>query len=196
MGKLAGLHWHLTTMMTRVMLRRLHRAELGAGLRALGLPVVSRAPGSRIFIGERAVLCSHSKGTALGVSRPVILRTLADGALLAIGDDCGASGAVICAAQSVRIGDRCLIGAGVKIFDTDFHPQSPANRRYARPDWPRISKPVTIGDDVFLGTGAIICKGVAIGDGSIVAAGSVVVSSVTAGTIVAGNPARPVKVLP
>jgi acetyltransferase-like isoleucine patch superfamily enzyme len=85
---------------------------------------------------------------------------------------------------------RCLIGADVMIFDTDFHPHSPNGRRHARPDWQHISRPVTIGNDVFIGTRVIICKGVTIGNGSIIAAGSVVSGDVPSNSVFAGNPAR------
>lgn len=195
MIRITQLYWKLTTVATRVMAKRIYKIEVGHSLRAMGLPIIDVKPGSRIKIGNKAVLCSDSKGTALGVARPVILRTLTPEASLEIGNDCGASGVVICAAQKITIGDRCLIGADVKIFDTDFHPHSPHNRRYTVPNWNTISKPVAIGNDVFLGTGTIICKGVNIGNGAIVAAGSIVVSDVPENTIVAGNPAAPVKVL-
>jgi acetyltransferase-like isoleucine patch superfamily enzyme len=80
------------------------------------------------------------------------------------------------------------------IFDTDFHPHAPVDdkgipRRYANPDWPTISAPVVIGDDVFLGTRSIVTKGVTIGSGSIIAAGSVVTRSIPPGVIAAGAPA-------
>ena len=58
------------------------------------------------------------------------------------------------------------------------------------------SSPITIGDAVWIGTGATILKGVAIGDGTIVAKASVVTKNVPAFSIVAGNPARVVKELP
>ncbi len=195
MGKLTHLYWKATTVAARVLAKHLYKIQLGHSLRAMGMPIFDVKPGSQMKIGDKVVLCSDPKGTALGVARPVILRTLTPTASLVIGNDCGASGAVICAAQEVTIGDRCLIGADVKIFDTDFHPHAPDNRRYTVPDWDTISKPVSIGRDVFLGTGAIICKGVCIGDGAIVAAGSIVVSDVPENTVVAGNPAKPVKVL-
>lgn len=158
-------------------------------------PILERAEGSQIRIGARAVLCSDPAGTALGVRAPVILRTLAPGATIDIGDDTGISGGVICAAKLVQIGRRCLIGADCMIFDTDFHQRDPNNRRYAKPDWARISRPVIIGDDVFLGARATITKGVTIGNGAIVGAGAVVTRDVPAGAIVAGNPARILKFL-
>ena len=54
--------------------------------------------------------------------------------------------------------------------------------------------PVKIGDNVWIGMGAVILKGVTIGDNSVVAAGAIVTKSIPANTIVAGNPAEVVKV--
>jgi acetyltransferase-like isoleucine patch superfamily enzyme len=118
------------------------------------------------------------------------------GAKIEIGEDAGISGSSLVAAVSVLIGARVLIGAGARIFDTDFHPLTAKNRRYES-DWTKIpAAPVVIEDDVFIGTGAIVCKGVTIGKGSIVAAGAVVVKDVPPMTIVGGNPAKPIGNVP
>ncbi len=167
--------------------------KVGQGTRFSGLPILHRARSGTIALGLRVSVVSRSRHTALGVQQPVILRCLTPTATISIGDDTGLSGAVICAASSISIDRRCLIGANVAIFDTDFHPIAAENRRYAVPDWPAISRPVKIGDDVFIGTRAIVTKGVSIGDGAIVAAGSVVTRDVPARTIVAGNPAQVIR---
>ena len=177
------------------LLMRLLGVEVGVGSRFSGLPIVTRVGKSVISIGSRVSLVSRARSTALGVQQPVILRCLTSQSRIIIGDDVGFSGTVICSAVSVTIGKRCLFGANVAIFDTDFHPITPVNRRYAVPEWPKISSPVVIGDDVFIGTRAIITKGVTIGNGAIVAAGSVVTKDVAAHTIVGGNPARIVRSL-
>ncbi|WP_420096242.1 acyltransferase [Brevibacterium sediminis] len=86
----------------------------------------------------------------------------------------------------VTIGDRVTISSKVTIVTHDgtgwlYSDEKGRRYRYAR---------VTIGSDVFVGTGAIIMPGVRIGDRCVVGAGSVVTSSVPDGTVVAGNPAR------
>ncbi len=163
--------------------------DFGAGVRALGRPIVDRFPESDITIGDRTVLCSSSRWTALGVSHPLILRTVRSGARIRIGAETGISGGSICAAVSVEIGSRCLLGADVLIVDTDFHAIEPIGRR-TNTDWSRIGcAPVHIGDDVFIGARAIILKGVSVGAGAVIGAGSVVTRSVPEGVIVAGNPA-------
>jgi acetyltransferase-like isoleucine patch superfamily enzyme len=165
----------------------------GEELQAYGWPIVSLAQTSQVRLGSRVVLCSLPKFTALGVCNPVILRTLRPGATITIGDDCGLSGTVICAAQSVFVGQQCLLGANVTIVDTDFHPISAAGRRFSN-DWAQIGvAPVRIEDNVFIGTGAFIGKGVHIGEGAVVGAGAVVVADVPAGHVVAGNPARVIR---
>lgn len=164
--------------------------SFGKGVTLLGVPIIRRHDASQIVIGDRVMIISSSRWTDLGVSHPTVLRTLRTGAQLRIGADSGISGGSICAARSVEIGERCLIGADVMICDTDFHPLSPDNRRYGN-DWGDIGVlPVKIGNDVFIGTRAIVLKGVEIGDGAVIGAGSVVTSSVQRRTIVVGNPAR------
>lgn len=164
--------------------------ELGADVRFYGLPIVGKAPTSTIQVGARSVLCSSSRFTALSVAKPVTMRTLRPGAVIRIGEDCGLSGTVICAANSVHIGDQCLIGADVHIVDTDFHPIDPSRRRFTSDPAFVASAPIHIGRNVFLGAGVVVLKGVTIGDDAVVGAASVVTRAVPAGAIAAGNPAR------
>ena len=88
----------------------------------------------------------------------------------------------ITCASSIQIGNDCTIARGVVIRDYDGHEIEDDN--YS------ISKPIVIGDHVWIGNRAIILKGVNIGDGSIIAAGSVVTKNVPAGCIAAGVPAK------
>ncbi|MFA4943139.1 MAG: DapH/DapD/GlmU-related protein [Lentisphaeria bacterium] len=155
-----------------------------------GLPIISLAASSSIRIGNHAYLISRPKNTALGVNHPVILRTLKPDARLQIGDHFKASGVTICAAQSVTIGNRVMMGANVTVVDTDFHSSDPAVRFSPRDAEMAKTAAVTIGDDVFVGMNAMIMKGVSIGNAAIIGAGAVVVKDVPAGTIVAGNPAK------
>lgn len=167
--------------------------EVAKDVSAYGWPVLSMAKNSRIAIGARTVLCSESNFTALGVNHPVVLRTLSEGAEIVIGEDTGISGATICAASSIRIGQNCLIGANVMIVDTDFHSINPQNRRYNKNQAEIATAPVNVGSNVFLGAGVIVLKGVTIGDNSVVGAGSVVVHDIPASVVAAGNPAKLLK---
>ena len=162
---------------------------LGGNLCLYGMPIVTMVEESAIKLGDNVVLCSESASTALGVSRPVILRTLRPGARITVGSNSGLSGTVICAAAAVDIGEECLIGADVQIVDTDFHAIEPQGRRFSHPAGIEAS-PVRIGRNVFVGTGSKILKGVSIGDDSVIGAGSIVTRDIPPGVIAAGNPAR------
>lgn len=193
LNKIQGLEFKLWSLAAHFVVRP--RVRGGEGLRCLGLPIIRQNQYGQIELGRNVVLVSRSQGTALGVAHSIVLRCLTPSSVICIGDDSGLSGTTVCAAQSVTIGARCLFGADVLIFDTDFHNHDWHNRRYSKPDWLRISKPVTIGNDVFIGTRAIVQKGVSVGDGAIVAAGSIVTADVPPHTIVAGNPARVIRKL-
>ena len=91
----------------------------------------------------------------------------------------------------IRIGARSLLGSEVTIYDSDFHDLRPERRRDGQP---RMA-PVELGEDVFVGDGAMILKGVSIGAHSVIGAGSVVVASIPAGVVAAGNPARVIRPL-
>lgn len=172
------------------------RASVGPGVMCWGAPIISMERDSSIVLGENVVLCSLSSHTALGVNHPVVLRTLWPGAKLVLGKDTGVSGATICAAREVVIGERCLFGANVQIVDTDFHPIAVENRRFEVRESRIAASPVRIGNDVFLGANTWVLKGVTIGDGSVVGAGSVVTRSIPPGCIAAGNPAKVIGTVP
>lgn len=90
----------------------------------------------------------------------------------------------------VRIGANCLLAPGVHIY-TAGHPLDAALRRSGA----EFGKPVTLGDDVWVGGRAVINPGVTIGDRVVVASGSVVTRDVPADVVVGGNPARILKQL-
>ena len=94
-------------------------------------------------------------------------------------------GCVILDCAAVTIGDRVLLGPGVQIYAAT-HPLDPAERAAG---W-ESAKPVTIGDDVWIGGAAILCPGVTVGAGSVIGAGSVVTKDVPPGVVAAGNPCR------
>jgi len=96
-----------------------------------------------------------------------------------------ANSLVLCA-ESVSIGDNCAISWGVQIMDSDIH-------QIASPSRSNSVKPISIGDNVWIGSRATILKGVTIGDGAIIAAGAVVTKDVPPNTVVGGNPAKVIK---
>ena len=89
----------------------------------------------------------------------------------------------------VTIGDYTLFGPAVQIY-TATHPLEAELRRTRE-----FAKPITIGSDVWIGGGAILCPGVTIGDKTVIGAGSVVTRDIPANVFAAGNPCRVIRPL-
>ncbi|WP_409301027.1 sugar O-acetyltransferase [Peribacillus sp. SCS-155] len=106
-----------------------------------------------------------------------------------IGEDFYANyNCVILDVCKVKIGDNCMLGPGVHIY-TANHPLDPEERLSGL----EYGKPVTIGNNVWIGGGAIINPGVTIGDHAVIASGAVVSKDVPKKTVVGGNPAKVIK---
>ncbi|MFE3900458.1 sugar O-acetyltransferase [Streptomyces sp. NPDC059153] len=88
----------------------------------------------------------------------------------------------------ITIGRDCQIGPNVQLL-TPTHPVEPQPRR----DKLEAAKPITIGDNVWLGGGAIVLAGVSIGDNSVIGAGAVVTKDIPANVVAVGNPARVIR---
>ncbi|WP_203249086.1 maltose acetyltransferase domain-containing protein [Sporosarcina beigongshangi] len=88
----------------------------------------------------------------------------------------------------IRIGDNCMMAPGVHIY-TATHPLDPTERNSGA----EYGKPVTIGDNVWIGGRAVINPGVTIGHNVVIASGAVVVKDVPDNVVVGGNPARIIK---
>ena len=94
------------------------------------------------------------------------------------------------ASDRIEVGKDCMIGPFCYITDHDHGNGSEAPRATQ----PLLSRPVRIGDNVWIGAGAIILKGVEVGDHAVIGAGAVVTHSVAERQIVAGIPAKPISV--
>lgn len=94
------------------------------------------------------------------------------------------AGCIVLDHADVRIGARSMLGPNVQIYTVEHH-RDPALRATGL----ERARPVTIGEDVWIGGGAIILGGVTIADRAIVGAGSVVTKDVPADAFAAGNPA-------
>ncbi|MBL8131242.1 MAG: acetyltransferase [Anaerolineae bacterium] len=146
-----------------------------------------------MHFGAHLTLRSLAASNPLAPNHPVVLTTREAGAALTIGEYVGITGGAVVCAQRVSIGSHVMIGANSIICDTDFHPLDAAVRRERPLD--AATAPVIIEDDVFIGMGCLILKGVTIGRGSVIGAGSVVTRDVPAGVIAAGSPARVIRAL-
>ena len=133
------------------------------------------------------------------------LLVFAHGGQISVGEWCFlGEGSRIWSSCSINIGDRVLISHNVNIFDSLTHPLN-AHSRHEQfksimisghpPKLDLDEKPVTIGNDVWIGANANILRGVNLGEGAVVGAGAVVSKDVPPFTIVAGNPAATVREL-
>lgn len=152
--------------------------ELGRRPRATGLLPHVRNLGE-MRLGSHLVVSGRQFRSAL--------TTGPEGSLV-IGDELLLNqGATVHADLSVTIGDHVYLADLCAVYDTDFHDVEPgtAVRR----------APVTIGDNAWIGRGALVLPGVSVGAHAVVAAGAVVTSDVPPATLVAGVRARPVRSL-
>jgi acetyltransferase-like isoleucine patch superfamily enzyme len=160
-----------------------------------GFTVLYAFPKSKIdFIGKGITVESQPLSNLLGLcQRSIIIARY--GGKIEIGEHCGISGSTIYAWESIKIGKYTRIGANCKIIDNDFHPIELAyrhkglNKEYTR------REPIEIGEDCFVGANSIILKGTKLGDNVIVGAGSVVHGTFPDNCVIAGNPAKVVKML-
>lgn len=96
---------------------------------------------------------------------------------------------VVLDAARITIGSNVLFGPGVQLYAAT-HPLDAPTRRTLE-----LARPITIGDDCWLGGGAIVCPGVSIGTGCVIGAGAVVTKDIPPYSLAVGNPARVVKSL-
>ena len=157
----------------RLHLKRLNdSADDQTGLRQQVLKQLIPAQGKSLWI-EPPFFCDY--GTNISVGDKVFLNF-----------NC-----TILDVMKVSIGNNVLIGPSVQIY-TAMHPTNWMERSGGL----EFAKPVTIGDDVWIGGAAVICPGVTIGSRAIIGAGSVVTRDIPDNVFAAGNPCRVIKTIP
>lgn len=137
--------------------------------------IVHLKQGSRLETGGWVYV---SPGARIAVGRD---------ARLAIGESTYFTGGTVLCTESIEIGESCAIGWDVTIMDSDMHPL------VVEGEPSPMTKPIKIGNHVWIGAGARILKGVTIGDGAVIAGGAIVTKEVAPRTLVGGNPARLLK---
>ena len=178
----------------QIVVRALHSpSNVAQVLRAqLALRACNRAPWTVRLRGSVAV--ENHGSIELGErvrldGRTVRIELVANGGRISIGDGSFVNyGASISSHASVTIGSNVLIGNYALIMDSDYHDVHDHSL-------PGVSAPIVIEDDAWIGTRAMILKGVRIGRGAVVAAGAIVTSDVAPRTLVAGPTARVVREL-
>jgi len=96
---------------------------------------------------------------------------------------------VVLDAEKVTIGSNVFFGPGVQLY-TASHPLEAEMRRTHA-----ISKPITIGNDCWIGGNSVVCPGVTIGNGAVIGAGSVVTKDIPDHSLAVGNPAKVIRKL-
>jgi len=166
---------------------RFQGGKIGEGAKIRGRLFV-RNRGGNLIIGKGVDITSSRRINTAGLTDRVTITVQAD-ATLEIGDFSGISNSTIYCANNIRIGNYVLIGVDCRIYDWDFHPISHLDRR--NPLQPNVkSAPIIIEDDVFIGAGCFVLKGVTIGQGAIIASGSVVSRSIPSFQLWGGSPAK------
>lgn len=157
-----------------------------------GLPIIDIKNGSDLLIGRNVTLNSRNRGYHVNLFGPVKIMADQFGAVIKIGDGTRIHGACIHSTGFIEIGSNCLIAGNCQIFDSNGHELSFENVGQ-RINTKGKSKPIKIGDNVWIGANSIILPGVEIGSGSVIGANSVVSKSVPPMCLAAGNPAKIIK---
>ena len=185
----------ITTRYTRLYLRS-NGVRLGKACLSNGVPELELSISGQLTIGEDLQMQNGPHYNMIGRQQKCYL-VVGKGAVLTIGDHVGLSGTAIVCHDRVSIGDHTLIGMNCVIYDTDFHNLDYRERAVIHEDYSTAAtRPVAIGNNVFIGAHSTILKGVSIGDRAIIAAGSVVTNNIPAGEIWGGNPARFIRKTP
>ncbi len=167
------------------------KIRYGKGVRFWSSLYAVRYPGSSISIGDHCAFRSDGNSNMIGLNRKCMLSTHSAQAVISIGNHCGFSGTVIGAKEKISIGNDVMCGANTLITDFDWHGILPHERKTSSGD----SQPIHIGNNVFIGYGSIVLKGVTIGENSVIGANSVVTRDIPANVIAGGNPCKVIKPL-
>ena len=184
-----------TTHYTRLWFRA-NGATVGKPFLSNGMPELEMSISGSLTIGRDLQLQNGLHYNMIGRQQKCYF-VIGKNADVIIGDHVGLSGTAIVCHERITIGNHVRIGMNCVIYDSDFHDLDYRRRAMIPEDYAHVvTKPVTIGNDVFIGAHSTILKGVTIGDKAIIGAGSVVAKSVPAGEIWAGNPARRIGMAP
>ena len=183
-------------------LSQLKGVKLGNNIQILGkTPIIKKPCNGQIILDDYVVLNSDFAKSNSALTTPIKLTTGYDG-LIHIGKHSILNGSCIVSYESVEIGEYCEIASCTLISDTDFHPVDPIERLKQMKgesfSFDSVSKrKITIGNNVWIGYGAIILKGCKIGNNCIIAAGAICPgnSIYPDNCVIAGNPAKIVKKL-
>jgi len=164
----------------------------GKEFRTNGCPLIIKKRSAVLQIGDNVTINSSFLSNLIGLYQRTIIVARENGNVT-IGNNVGISGTTI-HGTNISIGDYTIIGANSKLIDHDFHSLNYLERRTDLQENVK-SKPIVIGQDVFVGCNTIILKGTVIGDRCVIGAGSVVSGVFPCDSLIAGNPAVVLKTL-
>lgn len=180
LNRFIGIFWKVVNYASA----RWWNVKLGKGCKFQGKTHFHRLQDSEITIGNNCIFNSSHTSNLIGVYSPCIISTLGKNAYVEIGDGCGFSGTVIGAGLHIKFGNNVRCGANTLITDTDWHTDDYRTGK---------DKEIIIEENVWLGYGVKVLKGVHIGKNSLVGANSVVTKDIPANVIAVGNPCKVIK---
>lgn len=160
--------------------------EIGSNCQFRGWSSFLMIDDSTVKINKNCRFNSTTTSNRIGINHKCMISTLQKGAYIEIGSDSGFSGVSIGCFKKITIGNNVKVGANVLITDADWHLD---DARVSEP------KPILIGDNVWLGYGVVVMKGVTIGDNTIIGINSVVTKDIPSNVVAAGNPCKVIKVI-
>jgi acetyltransferase-like isoleucine patch superfamily enzyme len=174
---------------------QLRGAKTGKG-KLFGRPVIKIHPKSTVDVGDGFSFISSNRRCSSGsIYAPCRIHTLSPSSVIAIGEHVGLNGtSIVSRSAKITIGRGSMIAPNVVIMDSPYHKLWPLEGRGSYPGV-ELDEDVTIGSDVWIGTGCLLLPGANIGNGSVVAARSVVNGSFPENSLLAGVPARLIRKL-
>jgi len=176
--------------------------------RIVGRPTCLRAEHTQLASSARIINMSRlSSNIRLGAHSVVKgeMLVFAHGGRITFGEWCYlGEGSRVWSGAAITVGDRVLISHNVNIIDNLTHPMNARARhqhfrQIVERGHPRHidldDRPILIGNDVWIGTGTIVLRGVTIGDGAVIGAGSVVTRDIPPLSVAGGNPATVIREL-
>jgi acetyltransferase-like isoleucine patch superfamily enzyme len=145
----------------------------------------------RLIIGENSNLWCHKEPFGVHTYEQSDVCAQSHVPTVIIGANCRINGASFFCREKIEVGHDTVIGSAM-LIDTDFHSTDPNHRN--DPEYIK-TKPIKIGDHVWIAGQAAILKGVTVGDNTTIGFRAVVASSIPANVVAAGNPARVIKSL-
>ena len=160
-----------------------------------GIPKINVGIGGKCSIQSGFKMNNRESSNPIGRFHACSLIVGKEGELL-IGKNVGMSATAVVCHDKIVIGNNVNIGGNVAIYDTDFHSLNPNDRLNREEDIKQTkTKPIKIGNNVFIGAHSTILKGVSIGDNAVIGACSLVSKDIPSNEVWAGNPAKFIKLI-